>query len=274
MSAVGGGVDYHVAALGGDAALQNGFQGAEIVVVLLERKIVNEQNEFQGVGVQLVQNSGDGVELLLAHLQNSQTTVVQLIHHRLDGGGLAGACVAGEENVGGGLALEKGHGVVQNNLLLPLVVDEGGKPNLIGIDDGDDAVAFADVEHNVLGVDSVAQPVNIGAALVIAVHNIQLLRCENGQISGPIQTFPQVFRGQVGDGLQNQQFLLHLSFHLRPGLCAPANHADVGILIVVDDVLDVACQRPLLCAVEGGHERSVLGDGFGGGAAPAVQIIK
>ena len=191
------------------------------------------------------------MELLLAHLQNPQAPVVEFIHHRLDGGRLAGARVAGEENVGGGLALEKGHGVVEDDLLLPLVVDEGGKPNLIGIDDGDDAVGFADVEHNVLGVDSVAQPVDVSAALVIAVHNVQLLCSENGQIPGPIQTFPQGFRGQIGDGLQNQQFLLHLGFHLRPGLLSLSDHADVGIFVVVDDVLDVARQRPFLRAIKG-----------------------
>ena len=130
------------------------------------------------------------MELLLAHLQNPQTPVVELVDHGLDGGGLSGARVAGEQYVGGGFALEKGHGVVQNNLLLPLVVDEGGQPNLIGIDDGDDVVSFADVEHDMLGVDAVTEAMNIGAALVIAVHNIQALHGENGQIPVPVQPFP------------------------------------------------------------------------------------
>ena len=72
MAAVGGGVDHHVPAPGGHAALQNGLQGAEIVIVLLEGKIIDEQNELQGVAVQLVQNGGDAVQLLLAHFQNPQ----------------------------------------------------------------------------------------------------------------------------------------------------------------------------------------------------------
>ena len=109
---------------------------------------------------------------------------------------------------------------------------------------------------------------------MIAVHNIQLFRGENGQITSPIQPFPQIFRGQVGDGLQNLQFLLYLGFHFRPGLGAPANHADVGVLVVVDDVLDVACQRPLFRAVEGRHKGRIFADGFGSAALPAVQIVQ
>ena len=82
---------------------------------------------------QLVEDGGDGVELLLANLQNPQSPVSQLVHHRLDGGGLAGSRVAGEQNVGGGLALQQRTGVVQYDLLLPLVVHKVGKPGLIRI---------------------------------------------------------------------------------------------------------------------------------------------
>ena len=42
MAAVGGGIDHHVPGLGGNAALQNRLQGAEIVIVLLEGQVVDE----------------------------------------------------------------------------------------------------------------------------------------------------------------------------------------------------------------------------------------
>ena len=270
MAAVGGGVDHHVAALGGDAALQNCLQGAEIVVILLEGQVVDEQDEFQRVGVQLVQNGGNGVELLLAHLQNPQTPVGQLVDHRLDGGGLAGARVAGKQNVGGGLALQQGNGVVQNDLLLPLVVHQGGKPGLVGIDDRDNVIAAADIEHDVLGVDAVAEAVDIGAALVVAVHNIQSLCGENRQGTRPVQPLPEGFRGEVGNGLQNFQLLLHFRFHFRPGLCPFANHADVGVFVVVDDVLDVARQGALFRGVQFCHKIRVFGHGLGGRAGLAA----
>ena len=54
MAAVGGGIDHHVAALGGDAALQDGLQGAEIVIVPLEGQVIDEEDELQGIAVQLV----------------------------------------------------------------------------------------------------------------------------------------------------------------------------------------------------------------------------
>ena len=199
---------------------------------------------------------------------------MQLVDHCLDSGGLAGTRVTCEQNVGGGLALEKGHGVVQDDLLLPLVVNQGGQPGLVGVDDGDNALIFANVEHDVLGVNSVAVAVDIGAALMIAVHNIQLFCGENRKITIPVKPFPQALRGQVSDGLQNLQFLLHLGFHLRPGLCPAPDHADVSVLVVVDDVLDIARQRPLFGAIEGGHKGGVFGDGFGGSFFPAVQVVQ
>ena len=108
---------------------------------------------------------------------------------------------------------------------------------------------------------------------MITVHNIQPLCGEDRQISVPVQPLPEGLWGQVGDGLQNQQFLLHLGFHLRPGLLSLPDHADVGILVVVDDVLNVARQRPLFRSIKGRHECGVLGDGISGGVFPAVQIV-
>ena len=213
------------------------------------------------------------MKLLLSHLQNSQAPVVQLVDHCLDGGGFTGACVAGEENVGGGLALEKSHGVVQNDLLLPLIIDEGGESGLVGIDDGDDVVSIADVEHDMLGVNSIAKAVNIGAAFVIAVPNIQLLCGENRKISVPVKAFAHILRGQVCHSLQDFQLPLHLVLHLGPGLRTLSDHADVGVLVIVDDVLDIARQRSLFRAVEGGDEGGILGDGLGGAVFPAAQVV-
>ena len=54
MAAVGGGIDHHIPGLGGNAALQDGLQGAEIIVILLEGKIVDKENELQRIPVQLI----------------------------------------------------------------------------------------------------------------------------------------------------------------------------------------------------------------------------
>ena len=66
MAAIGGGVDHHIPGLGRDAALQDRLECAEIVVVLLEGKIVDKQNEFERIVPQFIQNRWNGVELLLA----------------------------------------------------------------------------------------------------------------------------------------------------------------------------------------------------------------
>ena len=189
--------------------------------------------------------------------------MVQFVDHGLDGGGLAGTGVAGEQNVGGGLAIQQGLGVVQNDLLLPLVVDEVFQTGLVGIAHRDDLVLGIDVEHVVLGVDAVTVLADVGDALVVAGDDIQLLHGKLGQIAIPVQTFPKFFGGQVRQGLEGLQLRFHGIHHLGPRLQPPADETDVGVFVVVDDALDVARQGPLLGVIEPGNEGGVAGHGLG-----------
>ena len=152
-------------------------------------------------------------------------------------------------------------GVVQDDLLLTLVVDERGQSGLVGIQHGDDPVLSIEVEHPVLGVNAVAVAADIGAALPVAFCQIQFLYTEGGQIPGPVHLFPEAGRSQRSSFLQNGQFLPDIFLHVGPGSKTPADHADVGIFIVVDDVLDVTGQSSLVGLVQSGDEVAVTGDG-------------
>ena len=49
MSAVAGSVYRHVAGLSGNASLKNSLESTDVIVVLLEGKVIYKDDKFQGV---------------------------------------------------------------------------------------------------------------------------------------------------------------------------------------------------------------------------------
>lgn len=73
MTAVAGGVNDHVCGFRCHRALQKGFQRTEIVVIPNKGKIVDEENEFQGIEGERVQDRRERVKLLLAQFQDTKS---------------------------------------------------------------------------------------------------------------------------------------------------------------------------------------------------------
>ena len=133
MTAVAGGVDHHVVAAAAHAALQDGFQRREVVVVGRKAQVVDEEDELQRIFCQLVHQGGNLVQLVLLHLDEPQPVRRKLIGDGLDGAGFAGARVAVEQHIVGGLALQQGPGVGNDLLPLPLVAGQFAQPLGVGV---------------------------------------------------------------------------------------------------------------------------------------------
>ena len=73
VAAVGGGVYRNVPGPAAHAALENGFQGGKVIVVGGEAQVIDEEDELEGVGRQLIHQVGDLVELVLLDLHQPQT---------------------------------------------------------------------------------------------------------------------------------------------------------------------------------------------------------
>ena len=122
-----------------------------------------------------------------------------------------------------------------------------------------------------LGVNAVAQCADVGAARPVALRQIQVLHGEAGQIPG--QALAQRLRRQLRHSLQNSQLLPDIGFQLRPWPVTPADHADIDVLIVVDDALDIPGQGSLSPVQQAGHKFPVGIHGSQGVfPAQAVQI--
>ena len=225
---------------------------------------MSSSRELQGIAVQLVQNGGDAVQLLLAHLQNPQAQVGQLVDHRFHGGGFAGTGVAGEQDVGGGLAGEQSHGVGQDDLLLPLVVDQGGQTDFVRVVHRDDLIFSGDVEHGVSGIDAVAVLADVFTALPVGGNHIHRLRGKLRQIPVPVQPLPQLGGGQTGHRLEDFQLPGYTPGHLRGGSFPPSDEPDAGILIVSHNPLHIPGEGGGSGGVKGGHKTGVPGHGPGG----------
>ena len=105
---------------------------------------------------------------------------------------------------------------------------------------------------------------DVGAPLTVAGGNVHLLSGKPGKIAIPIYGFPKAFRGQVGYGLEDLQLPGHHVLHFRPGGSPGADHADVGVLVICNDVLDVAGQSPLARGVKPTDKLRVPGYRLGG----------
>src|SRR5699024_1167035 len=110
VAAVGGGVDGDVVGAASGAALQNGLEGRKVVVVGRKAQIVDEQDEFEGVGGQLVHQVGQEVELVLFHLHQAQALGGVFVGNGLHRAGFAGAGVPVQQHVVGRQARQQGLG--------------------------------------------------------------------------------------------------------------------------------------------------------------------
>src|SRR4051794_19311617 len=116
MAAVGGGVQYHVAGPRLDAALQDGLEASVVALALVERQVVHEQDESLRPIPELLDDPGEIAEVVSGDLDQAQAVRGVLVEERLDGGRLAGAPVAVEEDAVGGVAGQELLGVLEHQL--------------------------------------------------------------------------------------------------------------------------------------------------------------
>src|SRR5699024_5586167 len=124
VAAVGGGVDGDVARPASGAALQDGLEGGKVVVVGGKAQIVDEQDELEGVGGQLVHQVGQEVELVLFHFHQAQALGGVLVGDGLHRAGFAGAGVPVQKHVVGRQARQQAPGVGKDLFPLPLVAGQ------------------------------------------------------------------------------------------------------------------------------------------------------
>ena len=110
--------------------LKDGFQGGKVVVIGGEAQVIDEEDEPEGVGRQLIHQVGNLVELVLLDLHQPQAVGGVLIGNGLDRAGFAGAGIAVEQNIVGGGTGQQGAGV--GNDLFPLLLVAGSSLSFWG----------------------------------------------------------------------------------------------------------------------------------------------
>ena len=207
MAAVGGGVDGDVLGPSAYAALEDGFQGREVIVVGREAQVVDEEDELQRVRGQLVHQVGDLVELILLDLHQPQAVGGKLVGDGLDGAGLSGTGVAVEQHIVGGHSGQQGAGVGDD--LLPLLLIARQLVEALGVGvahwhqlsvlNGKDVVLG---EHAIALFAYLAHPLGIGGA------EVDVLRLPPGQERqrvGGVGSFQQTVERQAAQLLQKVQ---------------------------------------------------------------------
>ena len=85
MAAVAGGIDRHIAGLGGNRSLEHRLEGGIAVVIAAEGEVVDEEDEVQRIDTQAVKQRGNLDDLALFQLDQAQAAAKKLVDHRLDG---------------------------------------------------------------------------------------------------------------------------------------------------------------------------------------------
>ena len=264
MPPVAGGIDHHVAASGGYRALQHGFQAVEGIIILAEGQIVDEQDELQGVGGQLIQHPGDDGKLILAHFDDAQAAVIQGIDDGLDGRGLAGTGITGQQGVGGRLAGQQRQGIIHQLLPLQLIVHQIFQCDGVGMLHGNDVTPIINIKHPVAGVNTVTILADVGNSGLIIGAQVYTAGGKAGQKALPRQALAQPGRGHLRHRLQGTEFRLQTFFHFgRRGL-AGGHHAHIGIFAVVAQGLHITAQAAAFAVQAGyklcvGRHRAVFG---------------
>ena len=188
VAAVGGSVNEDVLGARFDAALDGGFEVLVLGIGFLEREIVEEDDEaLAGEVAQGVHDVGQVAELGLGELQDAQAAAVVDVGEGLDGGRLASAACADEQDVVGGLALDEGFGVVNQLLFLVRVADDVFHLHGLEVADADEALELRIPAEGFEGGD-----VAVAEALVVAQQGL-------GEIFGSAGVLEQLF--ECGRGL-------------------------------------------------------------------------
>lgn len=183
MAAVGGGVDEDVLGARFDAAFDGGLEVLVLGVGLFEGEVVEEDDEaLAGEVAQGVHDVGQVAELRLGELQDAQAAAVVDVGEGLDGGGLAGAARADEQDVVGGLALDEGLGVVDQLLFLVGVADDVIHLHGLEVADADEALELGIPAEGLEGGD-----VAVAEALVVVQQS-------RGEVLGGAGILEQVLK--------------------------------------------------------------------------------
>ena len=137
VAAVRGGVDQHVFRLRFQAALDDGLQVLVLQLRFLEGEIVHVNDEAVVPVLDLVDDPGEILELVLVDLDHPEAPGVVHVQDRLDAGGFSGAGVAVQEHVVRLTAFDKGLGVLDQRFLLPFAADQIVQGHVRGVGDGD-----------------------------------------------------------------------------------------------------------------------------------------
>ena len=267
VAAVGGGVHRNVPGPAAHAALKDGFQGGKVVVVGGEAQVIDEEDELEGVGRQLIHQVGDLVELVLLDLHQPQAVGGILIGNGLDRAGFAGACIAVEQNIVGGGTGQQGAGV--GNDLFPLLLVARQLTELLGVGvlHGHQP-AVLHREHMVLGKHAVALLPGFPHPLVVGGGQVELPCLPTGQERQlpalPVSGFQQRVQRQAAELLQKVQLTVQGGLHHRGELaCGGLPHTEGlglqhGVGKIITQIGGVGKQG----SFKGGHSIAQGGDGI------------
>lgn len=105
------------------SSLQRRFQRREALVLCLEGQVVDINNELLGVVGNRPDQLGELVQGVLCNLDQAEVVELGDVHQALDRGRFAGAAVAVQKHVVGGLAGEHHPGVFNDRIPLELIAD-------------------------------------------------------------------------------------------------------------------------------------------------------
>ena len=218
MAAVGCGVHRNVPGPAAHAALKDGFQGGKVVVVGGKAQVIDEEDELEGIGCQLIHQVGDLVELVLLDLHQPQAVGGVLIGNGLDRAGFAGACIAVEQNIVGGGTGQQGAGVGNDLFPLFLVARQLAELLGVGVLHGHQ-LAVLHCEHMVLGKHAVALLPGFPHPLVVGGGQVELPCLPTGQERQlpvlPVGSFQQRVQRQAAELLQKVQLTVQGGLHHR-----------------------------------------------------------
>ena len=276
VAAVGGGVHRNVPGPAAHAALKDGFQGGKVIVVGGEAQVIDEEDELERVGRQLIHQVGDLVELVLLDLHQPQAVGGILIGNGLDRAGFAGAGIAVEQNIVGGGTGQQGAGV--GNDLFPLLLVARQLTELLGVGVlHGHQLAVLHCEHVVLGKHAVALLPGFPHPLVVGGGQVELPCLPTGQerqlLALPVGSFQQRVQRQAAELLQKVQLTVQGGLHHGGELaCSSLPHTDGlglqhGVGKIIAQIGGVGKQG----GFKGGHSIAQGGDAVVGSFQPVGQ---
>src|SRR5262249_20549062 len=114
-----------------------------VALALVKREVVHEQDEPLGPIPKLLDDPREVAEILAGDLHEAETARGVLVEERLDGGRLAGATVAVQQDAVGGVAGQELLGVLEHQLALALVADKLMEADRVRRRDADEVAVAA-----------------------------------------------------------------------------------------------------------------------------------